>query len=73
MDGSLQHLNDQDEDIEFTTEKEEDKQLPFLDTVVQQEESSHLQTSVYRKPASTDKVLSFNSHHLVSAKRPGQK
>ena len=64
----LQHLNEQDPNIRFTTEEEQEGKLPFLDVLVTRHDGE-LRTGVYRKKTHTDRVLSFHSHHPMSAKR----
>ena len=48
--------------IQFIMEKESEEKVPFLDTLVEREESG-MNTSVYRKPTSTDRYIQFNSNH----------
>ena len=63
------HLNEQDENIQFTREDESaEGSLPFLDVSVERVDGK-ISTAVYRKPTHTDLVLSFSSHHPLSAKR----
>ena len=63
------HLNEQDENIQFTREDESaEGSLPFLDVSVERVDGK-ISTAVYRKPTHTDRVLSFSSHHPLSAKR----
>ena len=64
----LQLLNELDENIRFTCEEEENGRLPFLDVAVERFEG-RLRTGVYRKKTHTNRVLSFASHHPISAKR----
>lgn len=64
----LDHLNMLDENIKFTTENEEEGRLPFLDVSVQRN-GNQLRTGVFRKKTHTNRVLSFNSYHPVSAKK----
>ena len=63
VDAFLQHLNDQDGNIRFTTEAEVEHRLPFLDVAVTRRDSGRLMTGVHRKPTRTDQVLAFVSHH----------
>ena len=63
------HLNEQDENIQFTHEDESaEGSLPFLDVSVERVDGK-ISTAVYRKPTHTNRVLSFSSHHPLSAKR----
>ena len=54
--------------IQFTME-ESDRQLPFLDILLSQEENGSISTSVHRKATHTDQYLCFLSHHPASHKR----
>ena len=58
----LCHLNSLDSNIIFTIQRD-GRRLPFLDVNVHRDTNEKLQTSVYRKPTSTDRVLNFNWHH----------
>ena len=64
----LQHLNSQNENIQFTMEKEHDGELSFLDVLVIRE-GSRLGHKVYRKPTHTDRYLHKNSNHHPCQKR----
>ena len=63
-----EHLNEQDPNIRFTTKEEQNNELPFLDVRVTRQDG-RLRTGVHRKKTHTDRVLSFKSHHPISAKR----
>ena len=69
VDDFLQHLNNQQPSIRFTTKTEKDNKLAFLDTAVLREPDGRLTTSVYRKPTHTDQYLAYDSHHPQSVKR----
>ena len=56
------HLNEQHPAIQFTREEEVEGRIPFLDTLVERR-GSRMQTSVYRKPTSTDRYIHYSSHH----------
>ena len=43
--------------------------MPFLDLNVFRGVQGNLETSVYRKPAHTDKYLAFDSHHPICHKK----
>ena len=55
------HLNEQNDDIQFTKEIEENGKLPFLD-------NNELQTTVYRKPTPTNRLLDESSYNPTSHK-----
>ena len=65
----LHYLNGRDPNIQFTMEMERDGMLPFLDIQAQRTTEGLVQTSVYRKPTHSGRVLSFQSHHPMNAKR----
>ena len=58
----LSKLNNYHKDIKFTVEKECNKSLPFLDVMCKRN-VSNIETSVYRKPTSTFRLLDANSNH----------
>ena len=62
----LQHINSIDPAIRFTGE--DNKEVPFLDTIVKPEADGKLSITVYRKPIHTDQYLQCDSHHHLSAK-----
>ena len=59
-DSFLQFLNIQHTNIKFTTEKENDKALPFLDIFIQNTELGII-TSVYKKPTNSGLLTNFDS------------
>ena len=61
------HLNKQNADIQFTKEIKENGKLPLLDCLVSCN-NNELQTTVYRKPTHTDRLLGESSYHLTSHK-----
>ena len=50
----LQHINNQDPNIQFTVELTQQDSLSFLDTMVTIEQDNTFSTSVCRKPTHTD-------------------
>nr|VZI32915.1 unnamed protein product [Spirometra erinaceieuropaei] len=68
-DNFKRELNSVFPQIQFTMEEEEDGVLPFLDVQVTRQEDGTLQTGVFRKATNTEKILHYNSNHLLSHKR----
>ena len=64
----LEHVNSIWPSIQFTTEKEQDNKLPFLNVLVTHTEQG-IRSSVYRKPTFTGQYLNFNSHHPYTVKK----
>ena len=65
----LSHLNSVEPSIQFTFERREDRNLPFLDLNVSRGVQGNLETRVYRKTTHTDKYLAFDSHHPICYKK----
>ena len=61
------HLNRQNADIQFTREVEENGKIPFLDCLVSRHDNK-LQTTIYRKPTHTDRLLDQSSYNPTSHK-----
>ena len=57
IDDFHEHLNRQNDDIQFTKEIEENGKIPFLDCLVTRDNNNKLNTTVYRKPTHTDRLL----------------
>ena len=53
------HINNIDPDIKFTTEREENRSLAFLDTLTVIKPDGNLEVKIYRKPTHTDQYLNF--------------
>ena len=62
-DNILQIINNIDDTIKFTMEKEKDNILPFLDVKVIKNEIGILSFDVYRKPTNKESYLNFYSGH----------
>ena len=62
IDDFHEHLNRQNADIQFTKEIEENGKIPFLDCLVTRN-NNKLQTTVYRKPTHTDRLLDQSSYN----------
>ena len=63
----VEHLNRQNADIQFTREVEENGKIPFLDCLVSRHDNK-LQTTIYRKPTHTDRLLDQSSYNPTSHK-----
>ena len=59
-----EHLNSIDTagSIKFTYEEENDKSLPFLDTLMERKEDGTLKFLIYGKKTHADQYLNFSSH-----------
>ena len=62
------HLNRIDPDIKFTSEREENRSLPFLDTLSVVQPDGSIKVEIYRKPTHTDQYLNFTSNHPLEHK-----
>ena len=65
----LAHINSIDHNIQFTSEREVEHVIPFLDVEIMRNVDGSLSTKVYRKPTHTDQYLQFSSHHPMAHKR----
>ena len=63
----IDHLKEQNADIQFTKEIEENGKLPFLDCLVSRD-NNELRTTVYRKPTHTDRLPVESSCNPTSHK-----
>jgi len=57
-----------EKNIQFTTECEQDNQLPFLDVLIMRNDNGSLQFKVYRKPTHTGRYLNYKSFHINNHK-----
>jgi len=66
----IDHINTTDPtgNIKFTYEEEEDKQIPFLDTLLVRREDRSVKLLVYRKKSHTDQYLNCSSRHPLNHK-----
>ena len=66
----MDHINtiDLTGNIKFTYEEEEDKQIPFLDTLLVRQEDGSVKLLVYRKKSHTNQYLNFSYHHPLNHK-----
>ena len=61
----LHHLNGVRPTIKFTVEQEEDRTLPFLDTLLRRTEDGSLDVSIYRNPMHMDRYLHSEFHEVT--------
>lgn len=64
----LQLINGVCPHIQFTVEREESGRLPFLDLVLERNDRGGISFDIYRKPTSTDRYITVESHHYQSHK-----
>ena len=64
----LDHVNSIKPSMQFTMEKEQDNELPFLGVLVTCTEQG-FRSSVHRNPTFTWQYLNFNSHHPYTVKK----
>jgi len=64
------HINtiDPTGNIKFIYEEQEDKQIPFLDTLLVRRKDGSVKLLVYRKKSHTDQYLNFGLHHPLNHK-----
>ena len=69
IDDFHEHLNRQNEDIQFTKEIEQNGNLkiPFVDCLVTRD-NNRLRTTIYRKPSHTARLLDQSSYNPTSDK-----
>ena len=65
----LQHINSLGPHIQLITEEpNQERELPFLDTLVSPGPNNRLVTTVYREPTHTDEYLRLDGNHFIDAK-----
>lgn len=64
----LYKLNSVNSRLNFTLEKEENNQIPFLDMLVIRNINNTIETNWYCKPISSNRILNFLSNHSRSMK-----
>jgi len=62
------HINTIDPTGNIKFSYEEDKQIPFLDTLLVRLEDGLVKLLVYRKKTDTDQYLNLSSHHSLNHK-----
>ena len=67
IDDFHEHLNRQNAHIQFTKEIKDNSKIPFLDCLVIHD-NNRLQTTFYRKPTQTDRLLDESSYNPTSHK-----
>ena len=55
-------LNAFDKNIQFTSEREKERRINFLDVMIERKEDNCIETSVYTKPTNTDIYINWNAH-----------
>ena len=65
---TLSEINSFHPSIEFTIETENDRKLPFLDSLVERDINGEIHLRVYRKPTHSGRYLNFSSFHHPSQK-----
>ena len=64
----LDHINKTDPVIKLTIEgNQENRDIPFLDTLVKPETNNSLSITIYRKPMHTNQYLQLDSYHNCTA------
>ena len=68
VDEFLNHINGINSHMKFTTEKETNGSLAFLDCMTSKRDNGSIIVTIYRKPTHTDQYLAFSSNHPQSIK-----
>ncbi|XP_062701702.1 uncharacterized protein LOC134285246 [Aedes albopictus] len=61
-------FNSQDENLQFTVEREQNNRLPFLDMVMTRNQNQTITTEWYMKPISSGRFLNYRSLHSFNQK-----
>ena len=64
----LAHINSINQNIQFTSEREQGHFIPFLDVTILHNDDGSLSTKVCRKPTHMNQYLQFSSHHPTAHK-----
>ena len=64
-----EHINSVNPNIQFTSEKEADRKIPFLDMIIKRDFVGNLSFGVYRKPTNSGRYLDYDSYHHTRHKR----
>jgi hypothetical protein len=62
LDGFTNYINGKEKRIQFTVEKEQNGELPFLDIMIMKEQDKII-TKIYRKPTHTQRYIQWRSNH----------
>ena len=68
VDSFLEHLNNQHERINFTSELQQRNRLAFLDSLTHVLPDKTTKKTIFRKATHTDQYLDFNSNHHIKQK-----
>jgi hypothetical protein len=65
---TLTAFNGYSRNLQFTIEKENNGQIPYLDMIIKRNVNQILTTTFYSKPTATQRVISFKSNHHITQK-----
>lgn len=68
IDELLMVFNDFDDNLKFTIERENNRSIPFLDTIVHRGEDNNIKLDWYRKESSSGRYINSMSYHDISIK-----